>query len=69
MIIGIENIIMKSNKINELDVLPYVDDEERITFGSYGTIFMDDSQRLDRYSSSSLLLLLTIIILLSLLSL
>ena len=38
---------MKSNKINELDVLPFVDAEERITFGSYGTIFMDDSQRLD----------------------
>ena len=59
---------MKSNKINELDVLPYVDAEERITFGSYGTIFMDDSQRLDRYSSL-LSLLLSIIILLSLLSL
>ena len=55
---------MKSNKINELDVLPYVDAEERITFGSYGTIFMDNSQRLDRYSSL-LSLLLTIIILLS----
>ena len=36
-----------NKKLNELDLLPYVDAEERVTFGSYGTIFMDDSKRLD----------------------